>query len=274
MHLIGKSFVFCPLLDVILSTATWSRSLNFKLIAISLLFTFTAAAETELKGSPKELKNFLHPNVKTIAITQSAEEIAFKDEAIISMLVTTENRKLAASLQENAKIRTDISSSLTASKIPLKNIKNSKFSTSPDYGWFGDKPDSYKVANTITVRINNEAGLQSVAKIVDQYDEVTLIDTKYQHSQKEAFKQKVKEKALNKVLAQQAFYAKSLGLTLTAVSFTDQAAYVSDEIEMAQFAGSRMKRSYVASDQVQEPVRSSFEKVTYSAHVTVNFVVK
>ena len=247
--------------------------MKFKIISIALLFAFSASAETELKGSPKELKSFLHPQVNTISITESAEEIAFKDEAVISLLVTTEDDKLALSLSKNAKIRSDILSALTANKIPLKNIKNSKFSTSPDYGWFGKKPDSYKVANTVTVLIDNEKGLQSIAEIVDTYDEVTLISTQYKHSEKELYKQKVKEKALNKVLKQKEFYAKSLGLKLKAIYFTDQAAFVND-IERIEVTGSRMKRSDYSSLKSNEQAQTSFEKVTYSTNVTVQFIVE
>jgi uncharacterized protein YggE len=248
--------------------------LKFKIITIALLFTFSASAETELKGSPKELKSFLHPEVNTISITESAEEIAFKDEAVISLLVTTEDDKLAVSLSKNAKIRADISSALTANEIPLKNIKNSKFSTSPDYGWFGKKPDSYKVANTVTVLIDDEIGLQSIAKIVDTYDEVTLLSTQYKHSEKELYKQKVKEKALNKVLKQKEFYAKSLGLNLKAISFTDQTAFLNDDIERIEVTGSRVKRSDYSSVKSKEQAQTSFEKVTYSSNVTVRFIVE
>ncbi|KTD95773.1 SIMPL domain-containing protein [Pseudoalteromonas sp. S409] len=243
-------------------------------MTIALLFTLSASAETELKGSPKELKSFLHPEVKTISITESAEEIAFKDEAVLSLLVTTEDDKLAISLSKNAKVRADISSALTANKIPLENIKNSKFSTSPDYGWFGNKPDSYKVANTVTVVINNETGLQSIAKIVDSYDEVTLISTEYRHSEKELYKQKVKEKALNKVLKQKEFYAKSLGLKLKPISFTNQASFANDDIERIVVTGSRVKRSDYSSVNSEERSQTSFEKITYSTNVTVQFIVE
>ena len=248
--------------------------MKFKIISIALLFTFSASAETELKGSPKELKSFLHPQVNTISITESAEEIAFKDEAVISLLVTTEDDKLAVSLSKNAKIRGNISSALTTNDILLKNIKNSKFSTSPDYGWFGKKPDSYKVANTVTVLIDNETGLQSIAKIVDTYDEVTLLSTQYKHSEKELYKQKVKEKALNKVLKQKEFYAKSLGLKLKAISFTDQATFVNEGIERIEVTGSRIKRSDYSILKSNEQAQTSFEKVTYRTNVTVQFIVE
>ena len=248
--------------------------MKFKIISIASLFTFSASAETELKGSPTELKSCLHPQVNTISITESAEEIAFKDEAVISLLVTTEDDKLAVSLSKNAKIRGNISSALTTNDILLKNIKNSKFSTSPDYGWFGKKPDSYKVANTVTVLINNEKGLQSIAEIVDTYDEVTLISTQYKHSEKELYKQKVKEKALNKVLKQKEFYAKSLGLKLKAISFTDQATFVNEGIERIEVTGSRIKRSDYSSLKSNEQAQTSFEKVTYRTNVTVQFIVE
>lgn len=241
---------------------------------MSLLFAFSVSAETELKGSPNELKSFLHPESNRISITQSAEETAFKDVAIISMMVTTEEEKLADSLGENAKIRAAISTALTANNILAKNIKNSKFSTSPDYGWFGSKPDSYKVANTVTVRIDNEAGLQSVAEIVDSYKEVTLLGTKYEHSEKAAYEQKVKENALHKVLKEKEFYSKTLGIKLKAVSFTDRASYEHDEIERIEVTGSRMKRANYSDVSSQERAPTSFEKITYNATVSVRFTVE
>jgi len=241
-------------------------------MSISLLFTLSAAAETELKGSPQELTSFLHPSVNTISISQSAEETASKDEAVIHLLVTTEDKKLADSLNKNAKIRNDISALLTADKVPLKNIKNSKFSTSPDYGWFGDKPDNYKVANTVTVRINNEAGMQSIAKAVDLYDEVTLVSTRYEHSEKDKYQQRVKEKALSKVLKQKDYYSEQLGLKLKAVSFTDETALESNDMEMITVHGAKAKRVDYSFAQSQAPV--SFETVTYRSNVTVRFAVE
>ncbi|GGI86367.1 SIMPL domain-containing protein [Shewanella gelidii] len=248
--------------------------MNLKPIGLTLFLALPVLADTELKGSPDELRRFLHPEVKTISMTQDAEIVAFKDQAVISLLVTTEDDKLAVSLQKNSKIRASISSALEAQNIPLSRIKNSKFSTSPDYGWFGKNPDSYKVTNTVTVRINNESGMQSIAKIVDSYDEVSLVDTQYEHSEKEAFTQKVKEKALNKVLAQKAFYSKTLGINLKAVSFSDHATAVNEEIERIQVTGSRMDKSYSSSKHSHEPMHASFEKVTYSANVTVTFIAE
>ncbi|NMP17743.1 SIMPL domain-containing protein [Thalassotalea sp. Y01] len=248
--------------------------MNLKLIGIAALCSFSAIAEPELKGSPSELKSFFHPDVKTISITQSAEEIAFKDVAVISMLITTEDKKLAMSLQKNTKLRNDISATLTADGIHSDQIKNSKFSTSPDYGWFGDKPDNYKVANTVTVRIDNELGFQSIAKIVDAYDEVTLINTDYEHSEKDVYIQKTKQNALNKVLAQKDFYVQSLGIDLQAISFNDRSSYEEDDIERIEVTGSRMKQVSLSDSYQQQPVGSSFEKITYSAKVTVTFVVQ
>ncbi|TBR44683.1 DUF541 domain-containing protein [Marinomonas agarivorans] len=242
---------------------------------------FSAHAEPELKGSPNELKGFLHPAKKIIVISKDAEEIAFKDVAVMSLVVTTKDDALAQSLAKNNKLRNTITKTLVSKGIVADRIKNAKFSTSPDYGWFGDKPDSYKVNNTVTVRIENEAELEHVAKIIDQYDEVTLQKTEYEHSEKEVYLQKVTEAALNKVLAQQAFYAKKLGIELVVDSFVAQDAYVEQNYapqhydRKAKYQNQRIE-SALALDEAgstEEPA-TSFEKLTYRARVTVNFTVK
>ncbi len=269
IHVLSENFNYCCKL-IILRSVVLRFVVGFSL----LLLVFNVFAQPELKGSPQELQRFLQPKVKTISISESAEEIAFKDEAIISMLVTTEDDKLAVSLSKNAKIRSDISVVLIDNDIPLKNIKSANFSTSPDYGWFGDKPDNYKVTNTVTIRINNEAGLQSVARMVDKYDEVTLLSTVYEHSKKEAYQKKVKEKALKKVLDQKEFYTKNLGIKLEVVSFNDFDTYINNEVERIEVTGSRIKRGSKSHKKNRIEIPTSFEKIIYSASVTVDFTVQ
>ncbi|MDC2889028.1 SIMPL domain-containing protein [Psychrosphaera algicola] len=160
--------------------------MNKSILILAAIFSFNALSAPELKGSPDELKRFLHPSENIITITRTAEEVVFKDIAIISLVATTEDDKLSVALNKNSKLRAKISSVLTNAGIELKNINNSKFSTSPDYGWFGDKPDSYKVSNVIAIRINSESAMESIAKVVDQNREVTLLKTEYEHSKKQS----------------------------------------------------------------------------------------
>lgn len=243
-----------------------------RLVLLLLPLSFYSLANTELKGSPEELRTFLHPKDNLISISQSAEKITYKDVALVSLQVTTEHKKLAASLKENARLRASISSFLQTQGIDEDSIKNAKFSTSPDYGWFGDKPDSFKVSNTLTIRISDELGLQHIAQVVDKYQEVSLISTTYEHSLKKQYLQKVKEEALDKVLAQKAFYMKKLGVTLQAVSFRDANAYAQNE-EVVQVRGKRSVLSSSSKEAYSAPKNMSFEKLTYKANVTVSFKV-
>lgn len=243
-----------------------------KLIGLLIsIISFSCLSATELKGSPEELKRFLHPNENIITITREAKETVFKDIAIVSINVTTEHDKLSLALKKNSDLRAEISSVLTKEGILLKHINNAKFSTSPDYGWFGDKPSSYKVSNVIAIRIDNEGGLASIASIVDQYKAVSLLKTDYEHSKKEEYIDKVKTKALDNVLKEKEFYAKKLGIQLKAVSFRDNNANPQNDVEVVEVRGLRANLSKASYSPKVQP---SFEKVIYKAKVSVSFKVE
>lgn len=252
--------------------------LEFILKKLLLLIPFLSLpihAAPELKGSPSELKQFLHPKENIITITRTAEEVVYKDVAIVSLVVTTEEDELAEALNENTQLRTKISAVLLKAGIPLKDINNAKFSTSPDYGWFGNKPDSYKVSNIVAVRINNEKALQSIAQIVDNNNEVTLLKTEYEHAKKEEYINKVKTKALDKVLKEKDFYAKKLGIQLLPVSFRDDNANPQHDVQLMEtrsYRSSKMKESVSAQASTRQ--KTSFEKIIYKARVSVSFKVK
>lgn len=253
------------------------RILFFSVLVSACFGTFVAQAAPELKGSPNELTSFLHPAEKIISIHKNAEKTAFKDIAIVSLVVTTQEDELALALKKNSELRQKISTTLKNKGIAGDAINNAKFSTAPDYGWFGDKPDSYKASNTLTIRIASESQLESVAKIVDEYKEVSLQKTEYEHSKKDDFLKQVAEEALDKVLAQKAFYETKLGIELEVDSFFTQDAYVESSQPLRH---NRIEKRATLStlDQEQayssQPVNTSFEKLVYRATVTVNFTVK
>lgn len=246
-------------------------NLNKLIVLLAASLSFNCFSATELKGSPEELKNFLHPNENIITITREAKETVFKDVAVISLNVTTQDSKLSLALKKNSDLRADISSTLVKAGILLKNINNAKFSTSPDYGWFGDKPNNYKVNNVIAIRINSESGLESIAKVVDQHKEVSLLKTDYEHSEKEQYIDKVKTKALDNVLKEKAFYSKKLGIKLKAVSFRDSNANPQHDVEVIEVIG---LRANVSKASYAPKVQPSFEKVIYKAKVSVSFKVE
>ena len=242
----------------------------------------SAFAQPELKGSPNELRHFLHPNEKIVTLSAEAEEKAYSDRAIISLVITSEDKQLSTSIANNSAIRESISQQLVSSGLNPDYIKSSKFSTSPQYGWFGKKPDSYKVVNRMAVTITDESQLKTIATVTDSKEEVELSDITFEHSQKDAFKSRVKQLALEKVMKQKAIYESSLGVKLTPVSFRDNRLWVkgtqgAQMLEEVVVTASKRNRSYKdsAADFAQSvapsSVESSFDGIVYTAEIFVDF---
>ena len=241
-----------------------------------------ALAQPELKGSPNELRQFLHPHDKIVTLSAEAEEKAYSDRAIISLVITSEDKQLSTSISNNIALRESISQQLVTAGINPEHIKSSKFSTSPQYGWFGKKPDSYKVVNRMAVTITEESQLKSIASVADSKEEIELSDIAFEHSKKDAYKSQVKKLALEKVMKQKALYEKSLGVTLTPVSFRDNRLWVkgtqgAQMLKEVVVTATKRNRSYndSAADFAQavtpKSVESSFDEIVYSAEIFVDF---
>lgn len=250
------------------------------LIVIFSLFSMPVFSAPELKGSPQDLKGFLYPNDKIVTISAEAEEKAYSDKAIISLVITTESKLLSEAISDNGSLRAQITTSLVKAGIAQNEIKSSKFSSSPQYGWFGSKPSSFKVVNRMAISITEESQLKEVALVADQSDDVELSDTSFEHTKKDEFLAKVKADALEKVLKQKAFYEKSLGVKLSPVGIRDskthqratRGAMVLEEVIVT--AGVADKSSYSSAakfrDRAPEP---SFDEVKYEASMSVDFKI-
>lgn len=249
------------------------------MLILSFISGFGHAAP-ELKGSPQELRGFLHPTDRIVTIRGEAEETAYSDKAIISLVITTEDKLLSQSIASNSVMREKITALLIQAGIKPELIKSSKFSSSPKYGWFGKKPSSYKVVNRMAIAITEEKHLKDIALVADNYKEAELSDTTFEYTKKDAFKQKVKEKALADIIKQKQFYEQSLGIKLIAIGIRDsdirhhatRGAMVLEEIVVT---GSKMKSHDLASEpvyqsQMQEP---SFDEVQYEADLSVDFKI-
>ena len=246
------------------------------------LLPLAAVAQPELKGSPNELRQFLHPSEKIVTLSAEAEEKAYSDRAIISLVVTSEDKQLSTSISNNITLRESISQQLVTAGINPDHIKSSKFSTSPQYGWFGKKPDSYKVVNRMAVTITQESQLKTIASVADSKEQIELSDIAFEHSQKDAFKNQVKQLALEKVMKQKALYETSLGVTLTPVSFRDNRLWVrgtqgAQMLEEIVVTATKQSRSYNDSTEnfsnsaAPKSVESSFDEIVYTAEVFVDF---
>ncbi|SMF16278.1 hypothetical protein SAMN02745866_01066 [Alteromonadaceae bacterium Bs31] len=252
------------------------------LVLVSFL-SVSVFANPELKGQPEELRQFLHPADKTVTIYAHAEQTAYSDKAIIQLVVSTDESLLSRSLAANSELRNKISQQLMAKGIKAEHINSSKFSTSPQYGWFGKKPNSFKVVNRMAISIFDERQLQALAKVADEYEQAEISGTSFEHIEKDKFEQAVKKDALDKVLAKKAFYERSLGVKLEAVAFRDeqvlpQATAGAQLVEEVVVSGRRESESRLMSKQVSydsyesSPART-FDEVKYRAVIFVDFKI-
>ena len=239
-----------------------------------------ANSSPEIKGNPDELRSYFHPEEKTLSIRDEAVETAYTDQAIVNLVVKTEDKLLSKSMNINSKLRSKITKILIQEGIEESNIKNSKFSSSPQYGWFGSKPDSYEVMNRVAIKIKTEKQLEAIAFVADNHSEITLSGTTFEHSKKSNFEQLVKEKALKKVLEKKQFYEKSLGVKLVPVSFSESdvdfnathgANLLEEEVVVTGIRAS--KDSYSKKRDYAPRRENSFDEVKYRAVVTVEFKV-
>ena len=259
-----------------------------KLITLLLLCTFSlsfstgANAQPELKGSPEELRHFLHPSERIVSLHGQAQEKAYSDTAIISLVITTEDKLLSNSIANNSSLRAFISSELTSAGIDSESIKSSKFSTSPQFGWFGKKPDSYKVVNRMAITITDESQLKTIAKVADSKKEIELSDTSFEHSKADEYKNRVKKLALEQAMKQKAFYESSLGVTLTPVGFRNsqirfrgtQGAEMLEEIVVTANKRSMSKIQDMAYSRPAPKQPPSFDEIEYEAEIYIDFKIE
>jgi len=258
-----------------------------KRIIISLLFfalSASASAETEIKGTPEDLRQFLHPKENLVSINGQGEEKAYSDKAIVDIVITTEDKMLSKSLELNSKLRETIASSLKKIGLSDENIKSSRFSSSPQYGWFGKKPDSYQVINRMAVTISDESHLKAIALICDSNKEIELSKIIFEHSKKDEYREKVKKKALDDVLKQKELYERSLGIKLIPVGFNaerlaqpgsrgNRGEFTLDEIVVTAERKEPSSRSTSKPKEQEVPTAVSFDEIIYKAEITVVFKI-
>jgi uncharacterized protein YggE len=256
---------------------------NIVIIMLLSISSVGVAANPELKGNPDDLRQFLYPSDKIVSIYANAEEKAYSDKATISLVIATNDKNLSASLSKNSKLRESITKQLVDSGINQDNIKNSKFSTSPQYGWIGRKPKSYKVVNRMAVSITEESQLQAIAAVADSNDEIELSDTAFEHTKKNEFENMVKKQALAKVMNQKEFYEKNLGIKLTPVGFrnsnvghraTRGAMVLEEVIVTAQRKSHSLRETPMSADAFDTNAEPSFDEVLYEAGIYVDFKIE
>ncbi len=246
---------------------------SYVLIAL-VLFSATAAAAPELRGSPQELEQYLQSETRTVSIRQTATENAYTDRARVSLTVTTEHKSLAEAIRLNRSLRLRTIQEFSAAGISSDDIRASKFSTSPQYGWFGKAPSSFEVINTIVVVVESEEQFQAVAAVADRQKEIQVSQTEFEHSQKDEFEKKVRQKAMDKVMEERQFYETQLGLSLRPVSFSVSTARPQPMRRRAQVESLALSdmEGGMAMDQAMQT--GTFDEIRYMSSVQVLFEVE
>ena len=255
------------------------------LALISLLASsalFNTAQATEIKGSPEELRKFLHPQKRSISLSANVERRVYADQAIVSVIVKNEAKTLANAMQANATLRAKLKTALVEAGVAANDIQNSKFSSSPQFGWFGDKPKSFEVINRVAVKINSEQALQSLATIADKFEEMSIANTEYKHTTKDALYEEMKEEAMQKILASKNYYEKTLGVKLKTLSFYDSGIQSNSTnggraLEMIRVTGLREAEDDFKASSLSKPdynsQQSSFEEIQYTSNMGVEFEI-
>lgn len=244
-------------------------------------FSQGALAQAQLSGTPDELRGFLFPRADTVSISGEGELTAYKDIARISLMVTTEARSLNEAMSSNQALRLELIEEFTAAGIPDSDINNSKFSSSPQFGLFGRKPNSFEVSARMEISVSNEEHLQLLAGAADSHEEVAFEKTQFEHSLEDEFESQVRELALQDVMAQKAYYENNLNLQLKAVNFFHGAVrQMARALPMASFNQELAVDSVNARTggpatgiQAAPAVAPTFDEVEYQTSITVVFEI-
>jgi uncharacterized protein len=189
----------------------------------------TAFAEPELKGTPSELAKYLSGLPKSITLTGESKVKVQADKAIVEISIKTETSSLEACLKSNQTLRAGITAKLTDAGIPADKIVAEKFSSTPRYGLWSNKPNKYEVRNLVKITITDEKDFQQIAKIVDQYSEVEYSGLNFKHSKEKEFKKQAVEQAFDDLMKKKAEYESKLGITLTPRSFSEQTLFPQEQ---------------------------------------------
>ena len=78
------------------------------LLCLGLLTAPPILAAPELKGTPDELRNFLEPPKQTVSLYGKSTVTAYTDIAAITLVVTTQDKSLSKSLEQNQQLRSSL----------------------------------------------------------------------------------------------------------------------------------------------------------------------
>lgn len=198
------------------------------LIAVSvvmLVVVSSAFSAPEPKGMPSELTAYLRGLQSSIILTELTGESKIEaqaDTVIVEISIKTENSSLETCLKSNQDMLENIMNELIEAGISVEKINAGKFSSTPGYGSFNDKPGKYKARTLVKITVTSENDVQEIAKIIDVHPEAEYLGLTFKHSKEKELQKQSVEKAIDDLMKKKAEYEKKLNVTLTLRSFSEQ----------------------------------------------------
>lgn len=247
------------------------------LLGLAVLSVGSIAMAAELRGTPEELRGYLQSETRTVTLRSEATETAYSDVAKVTLIISSKAKDLATAMKENNALRDSITNTLIGGDIEADDIKSSKYSASPQFGWFGNRPSSFEVVKTLIVTVSSDESFRRVAEVADRNDDVRFAGAEFEHSEKELYEIKVRDKALEQILKDQAYFEQKLGLELSPVAFNYSDVHAADNsrfgiLEEIIVTGSRAKMSDMSTAAAPPP--SNFDEIEYRVSVAVTFAIE
>jgi uncharacterized protein YggE len=246
-----------------------------------LALQLTAFAEPEIKGTATELSQYLNTLPKNVIVTGEAEVRVPAHRAVLNLRVITESRSLQEALRLNVDARNRLSDYLKKQGITEDRIHASKFSSTPQFGLFGDKAKSYRIENVVRVAVQDDKEFQAAGAAVDQWAEVQFGGVEFEYADREALKAKVTNDACDNASTRKKTYEEKFGFQLTPVNFSEG---IVSERNVQPSNYDETKRGYLSSGprsswaqegqpSTEESI-SSLGELVYTARVSVEYSVQ
>ncbi|MFM2289865.1 MAG: hypothetical protein RL684_3008 [Pseudomonadota bacterium] len=255
--------------------ALWTGSLCLAALAGPVLAPGALAGEPEMRGTPSELRQYLKPPSRQVVLQGHAKQTVQSDVGHADVIVRTSAKDLAAALRANAARREAFAAALAQRGIDAREIRAQKFSTSPQFGWFGKAPSAYEVTNRLTVTITDDRQLQAVAEAAAQSPETSFDGARFEVAKEAELSETVRHQAFDDAMARRRFFEERLGATLRPVGFRylDGSASETGVLEEIIVTGTRKNAIRMDAPVAQDSV-PTFDERVFEAYVDVTFEVE
>src|ERR1700730_17366490 len=251
--------------------------LTILLVGFLSAFSGAGSADPELKGTPSELQKFLRTASHSVTLEGHAKQTVQADVGHVIVVVRTQGKDLTGAIVANGQRRETLTKALLSQGIDAKAIRTEKFSTSPQFGWFGKTPSSYEVVNRLNVEVADERQVTIVTGAASGSTDLSIGVISFEYSKQRELEEQVRRAAFDDALAKKSFYEQRLGAKLvpTEFSFSDLSARSTPGAmaleEIVVTAARRSGSEPYASSAVPPP---SFDEKEYEVTASVTFAIE